>query len=585
MSRPTSTLIGKKALDAVYRGVNHVLDAVGRTYGPEGRNALLFRTWNRGSRITNDGVTVSECQEPKNQHERLAAEAFKEASRKTNEKVGDGTTLTTVLAGKLFNDVYHLISQQDSPIRVGGVSSVGVMTIKRTILQEAEKIKEKIKESAKKIESLEELERIATISVEDGKLGKVIASMAWEVGVDGFIDVVEGYKGEIETEVIKGMRFPAKVPAKGFVNNSARFEMIAKDCPVFITNYALDNAVQLGQALDGFLKNNPKLIIIAPSFSESTLTALFTSMYGIGNQGQKVKKPGVDLFPVAVPSLRTEQLEDLAVYCNARFIDKNKGHKLQGVSPSSFGFLEKLVVKDSEAKEDAMAIGGRGTISIPDDKIEVIGAEGSIKKTPIEGRIDILKAQLEETREVKFKKLLERRIASMGSAVGVVRVGDSTEASSLYQKLKIEDAVYACKAALRGGYVRGGGLCLKEIADELPEDNILRPTLLAPYEQIQTSFDGGLEIGEDIIDPAEAIFYAVEHATQVVANLATVEVITVEIEDSDPSEGYFAIAKQIREFVISDKITKGQLNENQAEAYRDANGGLTEDEIISLDRG
>lgn len=591
MSRTTQTLIGKKALDAIFRGVNSVYEPVRRTFGPEGRNALLFRTWNRGSRITNDGVTVAECQTPRNPHERLVAEAFKEASKKTNERCGDGTTLTSILAGKLFNSVYRLLSEQDSAIKIGGAISVGSMTLRRQILESAAKVKALVKEMAHKTETLEDLEKIATVSVEDAELGKRIAEMAWEVGVDGFIDVVEGYKGEIETEIIKGMRFPAKVAAKGFVNNSARFEMIAKDCPVFITNYALDNAVQLSKVINPFLTKNPKLIIIAPSFSETVLTDIFNAMFSITQDGQKVKKPLVDIFPVAVPSLRTEQLEDLATYCGARFVDKAKGSKLQNAGIESLGFLEKLVVKDTEAKEDAMAIGGAGTqlenkAQIPEKNPGFVGEEDvTPKKTAIEERIEMLKSQMEETREDRFKKLLERRIASISSAVGIIRVGDSTQASSLYRKLKIEDAVFACKAALRGGYVRGGGLCLKEIAEKLPDSDIIKAALLAPYEQIQASVDGGFEIGEDILDPAEVIYYAVEHATQVVAQLATVESITIEEEDQSPTEGYMAIAHWLREFVISDKIAKGQLKENEAEAYRDNNGGLTEDELVALDRG
>ncbi len=534
---------------------------------------------------------MAECQIPKDLFERQVAETFKEASKKTNEKVGDGTTLTSILGGHLFNRIYKLLSEQDSAIGIGGRSSVGVITLKKKILASAKEIKDKILSSAKEIRSLEELERIAIISVEDTVLGKTIAKMAWEVGVDGFLDVVEGYKGEIETEIIKGKRFAAKVPAKGFINNKARFEMVAKDCPVLITNYALDNPAQLGKVINPFLAKNPKLIIISPSFSQSVLTDLWLAMYTTTPDGQRVKGP-LDIFPVHTPSLRTEEFEDLAIYCGARFIDKATGSKLQNAGENCLDFLEKLVVKDSEVREDAMAIGGAGATGInkaiiKDDMIGLeTGEEGVVaKKTPVQERIEILKGQLKETKEDKFKKLLERRIASMASAVGIIRVGDSTNASSLYRKLKVEDAVYACKAALRAGYVKGGGLCLKEIAEDLPEEDILRETLLAPYNQIQDSVDGGLEIGEDIIDPAEAIFFALEHATQVVANLATVDIITVESEDGDPNEGTLEMAKWIREYVVTQKIKEGQIKESEAESYRDSMGGLTVDEQITLDRG
>lgn len=570
--RTTKTLRGGKAKQAILKGVNAIYSVVAPTFGPEGKNALLYRTMNRGNRITNDGVTVAECQEPKDQFVRMSAQTFRESCKKTNEKVGDGTTCTTILGGKLFNEIFKIID--DSQNEFTGLK-VGVMSLKKKLLNEAEKVKEEILKSAKKVKTLKDLEKIAIVSVEDETLGKTVAKMAWEVGVDGFIDVVEGYKGEIETEVIKGMRFPAKVPAKAFVNNPARYEMVAEDCPIIITNYAMDNAGDFAQSINGIGKTTSKLIVVAPSFSDNVLVNMVNA-----------SKTGYFIYPVLAPSMRTEQIEDLAIYCGAKFIDKNKGLKLQNIRPTDLGFIEKIVVKDTELKEDAVVTGGQGTKTednpILDKKAGFDLQEQ--KKSQVEERIAILKSQLEETKQEQFKKLIERRIASMASAVGVIRVGDSTQASSLYRKLKIEDAVYACKAALRGGYVKGGGLCLKEIADTLPEDSLLKTTLLAPYEQIQSSVDGGIEITEDIIDPAEAIYYAVEHSTQVVANLITVDSITCESEDPLIEEGNFAIAKALTELVISDKINKGQLKANEAEAYRDELGGMTEDEYVYLNQ-
>lgn len=556
--RPTKTLTGAKALKKIYQGVNSILVPVRATFGSEGKSALLYRTMNRGNRITDDGVTVAECQEPKDQFVRMVAQTFKEMCKRTVEKVGDGTTATTILGGTLFNELYKDL---DETVNVFSQKSgkKSVISLKKEILAEAEKVKEAIKASAKKIETLEDLEKVAKISVKDEELGKIVAQVAWEVGVDGFVDVVEGYKEKIETEVIKGMRFSAKVPAKAFVNNPARFEMVATDCPILITNYNLDNAGELAEPLKSIGKKTAKLIIVAPQFHDNVLVNLVNAAKG-----------GYFIYPVLAPSLRTEQLDDLSVYCGAKFIDKVKGNRLQNVKFEDLGFIEKIVVKDSEIKEDAIITGGAGAR-------EVVNA-----KTKVEERIEILKSQLVETKQDTFKKLLERRIASMASAVGVIRVGDSTQASSLYRKLKIEDGVYACRAALRGGYVKGGGLCLKEIADTLPEGHILKTTLLAPYEQIQGSVEGGVEIKDDVIDPADAIYYAVEHATQVVANLITVDSITCELEDPLPEEGNYEIAKMLKELVIADKIHKGQIKEGQAEAYRDELGGLNEQEYMIL---
>lgn len=566
MAKPTVTLLDAKARKAVLDGVNAIYEPVARTFGPQGKNALLFRTWNRGSRITNDGYTVSECQEPKNVAVKLAADAFKEATKRTNERCGDGTTLTTILGGRLYNDVYKILSEQGSEFTTK--KNIGVTTLKKSLVESANKIKEKILESAHKIENIADLEKIAIVSVEDEKLGKVIAQMVWETGIDGFIDVVEGYKGEIETEIIKGMRFPAKVPAKTFVNNPARYEMVIKDSPILITNYALENPADFAKAFQEINNQTATLTVVAPSFSNNAMVQMVTAAKG-----------GFFIYPVSAPSLRTEQFEDLAVYCGATFIDKNKGKILRNVKFADLGFVEKLVVKDTEAKEDAVATGGRGTLDLLNTK----DGQEPVVLSPVKDRIEMLKKQITETPQENFKKLLERRVASMASAVGIIRVGDSTQASALYRKLKIEDAVYACKAALRGGYVKGAGLCLKEIATTLPENDIIIGALLEPNKRIVDS--GVTEIGDEVIDPAEVIYYAVEHAVGVVSNLVTVDIITNEIEDPIPGDAETNIARAILEMVILEKKKAGLLKENEDERMRDEMGGLTTPEILALDNG
>lgn len=580
--RPTKTVMGKKAQEYILKGVNAVYEPVRRTFGPYGKNALLYRGYNRGSRITNDGVTVGGVQEPKNAFIKLVAETFNETCRKTNEKQGDGTTATTIIAGKLVNDVISSIGEGQSSFITNKTGSVS--EIRNKILATAKIVKEEIKKSSKKIETLEDLEKIAIVSVENEELGKKIASVAYGVGIDGFIDVVEGYKGKIEIEETTGMRFPAKVAAKVFINKPERYEMVAEDSHIVITNYKLDNPTQLGIPLSEIRKTNgiSKIIVVAPSFSENVLIDMVNA-----------SKAGFTIYPVSAPSLRTEQMEDLAVYCNGTVIDKNKGRLLKNIKFEDLGFLEKLIVKDSEAKDEAVATGGRGLIEEKQITYEKIkGEDGKTKNamkevsiSDVQQRINDLKGQLEETKQENFKKLMQRRIASMASAGGVIRVGDSTQASSLYIKLKVEDAVYACKSALRGGYVKGGGLCLKEIADKLPDDDILKPALLEPYNQIQNSIDGGVKINDDIIDPADVIHDAVEHATSVAAQLITVDIITPEVDDVQPGDGYMAIAKALLGIEMAFRRQHGLIKENEEEQAKDRKmqymmGELEAEELI-----
>lgn len=580
--RPTKIILDNKTRQAVLKGVNSMYEPVRRTFGPEGKNALLYGTFGREPRITNDGFTVAEAQDIKDPFVRLVSEIFKDACKRTNEIVGDGTTTTTIIGGKLYNDIHGKLV--DNKTTIGDKSNkIGQIALKKEILEAGEKVKKEVKKKAKKIKSLEELEKIAIVSVRDEELGKLVAKMAWDVGVDGFIDTVEGYKGEIETETIKGMRFPAKIAAKGFVNNPSRYEMVANDSAVLITNYKLDNVHQTADTLNKFIDKYPKVIIFAPEFSTDVLEDLYNATFQTKKiNGQVVKQKGkYDIYPVKVPSLRTEQFEDLAIYCGATFINKDTGKELISVNNEDLGFVEKLVVKDMENKEDAVAIGGQGTKLTP-LKSDDPGFADDVEvptKTPLQERIEILKGQLKETKQENFKNLMKRRIASMASAVGVIRVGAPSRAETYYQKKKIEDAVYACKSALRGGYVKGGGLALKEIAENTKGIDILKDALIEPYNQIQSSVDGGVEITDDIIDSAESLEYAVHHACSVVSNLATVDIIIPQIDMSEPEEGSFAIAEVMKRDLARKKIKDGQLKANEEEAWLDNFGGMTENEF------
>src|SRR3990167_2735448 len=563
MNRPTIVALDDKAREYILRGVDAIYEPVRRTLGPHGANALLYRTFNRGPRNTNDGHTIAQVIEPENEYENLVATFFKESAKKTNDLAGDGTTTTITIGGKLIHHIFKLL--RGSQTRVGDDRQYGLMEIRKQLFAEAEKIKAEIEKCAKKIESLEDLEKIAKVSVEDDELGVIIAKMVWETGMDGYIDVVEGFKGIIETEIIKGMRFPAKVGAKAFVNNAARFEMVAEHILVLITNHKIDNVADVAQAINPLLKENPKLAIFAPGFSEEVLVDWFSAVFTMQN-GVKVKKPGVDIFPVHVPSLRTEQFDDLAIYFGATFINKDKGMKLANVEMRHLGFLEKLVVKDSDAREDAVATGGAGA---KDMKVVMGEEEMSAENTSaIAKRIEELRGQIEETHDEPHKKLLERRIASMASAVGVIRVGASTQADSLYKKLKIEDAVFSSKAAMQEGYVKGGGLCLKEIADELPE-SLLTDALRAPYEQIQENAGGDFEVKDEIIDPVKSTRLSVKHAVSVVANLATVKMLIPEKRERSPAEGYTDIAKAIHFYSRLYNKQHSIIRENQLEVWAD----------------
>lgn len=584
MSKSSLVLSDKSVIEILKKGVDAIAIPVSKTLGPEAGTTLMYRSYNRGPRNVDDGYYTSEVISPKNPFVKLVSDFFKEATMRTNRKVGDGTSATTVLAGALFNEIYAKLNAKTQGYSSGvKAETMGLMQIKKEILKKANEIKEEIKKVSKPIKTLVELEKIAAISLgEENELSKTVAKMAWETGVDGFIDVVEGYKNEVETELIKGMRFPAKICGKAFVNKPERYEMVIEDCPVFITNHKLDNDLLVRFIISKF--EATKVIIIAPDFSEQVLVNMVLA-----------RQNGSFIWPVKTPSLRTEQMEDLAVYCGAKLYDKNKGDKLQNARKEDLGYLERLIVKDSETREDAVALGGSGTKELQvfeSIEEETTSQRGEIHKkkvkkptisTAVQERIKILRGQLSETKENQFQLLMQRRIASMASAGGVIRVGSPTDAESLPLKLKIEDGVFACKAALKSGYVKGGGLCLKEIAEKLPNDHILKTALLSPYQQIQENAGGKLVIGKDVIDPTDAVYYAVEYATSVVASLITIKNLIVEEPEIQTGENEGKIAEAINKYTMLIKREKGLMSENEKLAEMDANGGLTMDERILLD--
>lgn len=552
--KSTLWLKDKEALDAIKRGVDLIFEPVRRTLGPEARTTLMFRTYNRGPRFVDDGHYTAEAMIPSDPFEKLASEAYKEAIMRTNRKVGDGTSSTNQVAGTLFREIYNrLYAKNQGYSSVKSNPNSGMMAMKREILAEAAKVCELVRKASKPIKNLADMEKISAISLgEESELSKKIAELCFNAGPDGFIDVVEGYKNEVEVEAVEGVRFYAKTCAKVFVNKPERYEMVVDDCPVLITNHRFDNDVLARYVVQKV--GGTKLIVIAPDFSDAVLVNMVLA-----------QKNGTFIWPVKAPSLRTEQMEDLACYFDARLIDKNSGGKLQMVVESDLGLVERLIVKDAETREDAIALGGRGA-----------------KGDAVKKRIETLRGQLAETREPQFQKLMERRIASLASAGGVIRVGSPTDAESLPLKLKVEDVVYACRAALKGGYVKGGGLCLKEIAEELPEGHILKVALTSPYQQIQENAGGTLAIGKDVIDPADAVYYTVEYACSVVSSLITVGNIIAEEPEIQQGQGEKDIARAIQGYTYAFKKERGILTENEKLMANDMRGGLTDDEATLL---
>ena len=232
------------------------------------------------------------------------------------------------------------------------------------------------------------------------------------------------------------------------------------------------------------------------------------------------------------------------------FLNKELGHKLKDIKEYDLGFVEKITVKSAEDRQDAILLGGKGA-----------------KSNKVKERITMLKEMIEKTKMPEHKALLNKRIASLASAGGVIKVGAPTDAEALPLKHKIEDAIFACQQALKFGYVEGGGLCLKKIAEKFfDKDKLIKDALCAPYNQIQENYGSELKIGKEIIDPARVVELEAEHGLGVAASLITVKAVIPEFDENDPKDGYRLIADALGVYTYYWAKREGLIQSGKDEA-------------------
>lgn len=499
--------IGNDALEKIQKGIRLVGDVVQTTLGPRGKNSLLSRDW-RIPDITNDGVTIARSIVVDDEAENIAIQAFVDVARRTNEEAGDGTTTSIVLARAILEKGW---SQMDS----GALMSSGhnPMEMKREIQKEKKFVLEELKKVTTKADKLERLKLVATASVEDTEIGEVIANIVYKIGKDGFIGVEEGFNHMIETEVIEGMKFHGTYSAPFMMTND-RKEAVHEKADILLTNFEFDNPLLLKKITETVAKAGKKsLIIFGHKFSKGVLIEM-----------AKAKKAGFHFLAIKIPSLLTEEYEDIAVFTKAKFFNKDLGDRVDRAILSDLGYAEKVAINS----DDTFIMGGKGT------------------KKEIDERIKTLR-EYKGTEEVDSqKKRMDMRIAAMTSGIGIIKVGARSDAERLYLKRKVEDAQYATKAALAEGTVKGGGLALKEIGDKMKE-SILSEALKAPYEQIQSNAGGTLEIPDTVIDPVKVTRTAVENACSIASMLLTTETIVVEQRERKEYDGLKKIADNLKQ--------------------------------------
>jgi len=428
---------------ALAEGVDKLANAVTATLGPAGRNVIIEQT--QGMPIsTKDGVTVAKSIELKNKVENLGAQIVKQASIKTAEQAGDGTTTSTLLAQSILREGLDRILK--------GSNSVD---IKRGIEKAVKEVTEYLESDySKDITDEEQLKQVATISANNDKeVGELISTAMEKVGQDGVVTIEESKTGETYLETVEGMQFNRGYKSPYFVTDNSTMTSVLQTPLILITDKRLSSIKELLPILEGASQQNKSLLIIADEIDGEALSTLVVNkMRGILNVAA-VKAPDFG-------DRKKDVLEDIAILTGGKVVSTEKGMRLDKFDSSWLGSAHKVTV-------------GKETTTIIDAK----GSEETITS-----RIDDIKFQIEESTSPYEKERLQDRLAKFMGGVAIVHVGGHTEVEMKEKKDRVDDALHATKAALEEGILPGGGVAL------LQASTLISSTVLETPDE-QTGYD------------------------------------------------------------------------------------------------
>ena len=520
---------GEEARRSLEAGVDKLADAVAITLGPKGQNVVLDKKWGAPT-ITNDGVTIAKEVELEDPWENMGAQLCKEVATKTNDVAGDGTTTATVLARAMVKGGMKNVAAGANP-----------MALKRGIEKAVDAVVKSIEKQAKEVDSKEEISQVASISAADPAIGELIAEAIDKVGKDGVITVEESNTFGMELEFVEGMQFDKGYISPYFVTDQERMEAGLEDPYILIVNKKISSVQDVLPLLEKVMQSGKPLAIIAEDIEGEALATLVVNKIRGTFNAVAVKAPGFG-------DRRKAMLQDIAVLTGGQVVSEEVGLKLENATLDLLGSARKVVV----TKDDTTIIEGAGS------------------EDEVKGRVNQIKAEIENTDSDWDKEKLQERLAKLSGGVAVIKVGAATEVELKEKKHRIEDAVSATRAAVEEGIVPGGGvtlvraesalLKLKLKDDEATGANIVRDALSEParriaanagYEgavivsQLRGEGDGGngfnAATGEwvdmvkaGIIDPAKVTRSALQNAASIAALVLTTEASVVEKpEDED----------------------------------------------------
>ncbi len=513
------------------RGMNTLADAVKVTLGPKGRNVVLEKKWGAPT-ITNDGVSIAKEIDLEDPYEKIGAELVKEVAKKTDDVAGDGTTTATVLAQAMVREGLRNVTAGANP-----------MGLKKGIEKAVAAIVEQLANTAKDVETKEQIAATASISAADPLVGEIIAEAMDKVGKEGVITVDESNTFGLELELTEGMRFDKGYISPYFVTDTERMETVLDDPYVLIVNSKVSNLKDLLPILEKVIQAGKPLMVIAEDVDGEALAALIVNKIRGTFKSVAVKAPGFG-------DRRKAMLTDIAILTGGQVISEEVGLKLDGVG------LELL--------------GQARSVLITKDETTII--EGAGSSDQIAGRVAQIRAEIDNSDSDYDREKLQERLAKLAGGVAVIKVGAATEVELKERKHRIEDAVRNAKAAVEEGIVAGGGVALLQAARDLKLDlegdeaigaNIVFVAAEAPLKQIaiNAGLEGGvvaekvrnLPVGQGlnaatgeyvdlvaagIIDPAKVTRSALQNAASIAALFLTTEaVIADKPEKASPAGG------------------------------------------------
>jgi len=472
-------IFDENARQTLLKGVSKLAKAVAATLGPKGRNVVLDKKFGSPT-VTKDGVTVAKEIELEDPYENMGAQMVREVASKTSDAAGDGTTTATVLAEAIYREGLKYVTSGANPIGI----QRGINKAVAAAVEQLDKI-------AKKVKDKEEIKQVATVSANwDNTIGEIIADAMDKVGKDGTITVEEAKSIETTLDVVEGMQFDKGYLSPYFVTNAETMETRLEDAYILIYEKKISSLKDLLPVLEKVAKIGKPLLIIAEEVEGEALATLVVNKLRGTRNVCSVKAPGFG-------DRRKSMCEDIAILTGGKFISEDLGIKLENLNLDDLGRAKSVVV----------------------DKENTTIVEGSGKSSEIQGRVNQIRRQIEETTSDYDREKLQERLAKLAGGVAVINVGAATETEMKEKKARVEDALHATRAAVEEGIVPGGGVallrCLSAIDGVKPDNDDER-------------------IGVDIVKRA------IEFPTRALAENAGVEgsVVVQEIKKRKGNDGY-----------------------------------------------